>query len=90
MYANSFLPLITWPTRYTNTSVTSIDNIFCNRFCVDIISGILVADVSDHLPVFLMLNNAGIVDSNVEEFSKPNRTRDINDVNMKRFSTKLY
>ena len=39
------------------------------------ISGIWVADVSDHLPVFLMQYNADIVDPNVDEFSKPSRTR---------------
>ena len=37
------------------------------------ISGNLVADVSDHfLPVFLLQYNADIVDSNVDEFNKPN------------------
>ena len=36
-----------------------------------------------------MLNNALIVDSNVDEFSNPSRNRVINDVNMKRFSEKL-
>ena len=36
-----------------------------------------------------MLDNAVIVDSNVDDFSKPSRTRVINDVNMKRFTEKL-
>ena len=61
----------------------------CNRFSDDIISGILVADVSDHLSVFLVQDNAVIVDSNVNDFSKPSRTRVLNDVNMKRFTEKL-
>ena len=33
MYASSFYPLITKPTRITKTSATLIDNIFVNRFC---------------------------------------------------------
>ena len=35
-----------------------------------------------------MLNNAVIVESIVDEFSKPSRTRVINDVNTRRFSDK--
>ena len=54
MYCNEFLPLISRPTRITNSSVTLIDNIFTNNHdnlnCS--LSGILVADVSDHFPIF--------------------------------------
>ena len=57
-----------------------------NRFIDYIISDILVASVSDHF----MLINAVVVDANVDEFSKPSRTRVTNDVNMNRFSEKIY
>ena len=54
MYCNEFLPLISHPTRITNRSATLIDNIFTNNHdnlnCS--LSGILVADVSDHFPIF--------------------------------------
>ena len=54
MYCNEFLPLISRPTRITNSSATLINNIFTNNHdnlnCS--LSGILVADVSDHFPVF--------------------------------------
>ena len=54
MYCNEFLPLISRPTRITNRSATLIDNIFTNNHdnlnCS--LSGILVADVSDHSPIF--------------------------------------
>ena len=54
MYCNEFLPLISRPTRITNRSATLTDNIFTNNHdnlnCS--ISGILVADVSDHFPIF--------------------------------------
>ena len=54
MYCNEFLPLISRPTRITATSATLIDNIFTNNHedlnCS--LNGILVADISDHFPIF--------------------------------------
>ena len=54
LYCNEFLPLISRPTRITSTSATLIDNIFTNNHddlnCS--LNGILVADISDHFPVF--------------------------------------
>lgn len=44
-------PMITQPTRITTYSATIIDNIYTNIFG-EIISGIFVTDISDHLPVF--------------------------------------
>ena len=53
MFAASFLPLINRPTRISNTSSTLIDNIFTNTpHTQHSLSGILTADVSDHLPIF--------------------------------------
>ena len=49
-----FFPLITRPTRVSQNSATIIDNIFTNNHA-DLASsfhGILLADVSDHFPVF--------------------------------------
>ena len=60
MYSYSFLHLITIPTRYTSTSATLIDNIMTNVFDDAIVSGILVSDVSDHLPVFYMSNDTTV------------------------------
>jgi len=47
----SFVPLIRYPTRITETSATLIDNIFVNCINLDIDSSILYSDISDHLPV---------------------------------------
>ena len=55
-----------------------------NTFNDDLISGILIADASDHLPVFVILGNATIVDSNVNLLNKPKATRVTNDANMKK------
>ena len=55
MYSNGFIPLITRPTRVTNSSATIIDNIFTNKLSSQIgesLQGILLTDISDHYPVF--------------------------------------
>ena len=54
MYCNEFLPLISRPTRITATSATLIDNIFTNNHedLNSSLNGILVADISDHFPIF--------------------------------------
>ena len=53
--SHSFEPLIRNPTRISDTSSCLIDNIFVNSNC-DILSGTILSDVSDHLPVFSVLN----------------------------------
>ena len=54
MYCTEFLPLISRPTRVTATSATLIDNIFTNNheYVNCSLNGILVADISDHFPIF--------------------------------------
>ena len=54
MSSNSFLPLITRPTRVTANSATLIDNIFTNHFDCSLQSseGMFVTDITDHYPVF--------------------------------------
>ena len=54
MSSNSFLPLITRPSRVTANSATLIDNIFTNHIDKSLQSseGILVTDITDHYPVF--------------------------------------
>ena len=52
MYSMSLHPNITRPSRITVHSATLIDNIFTNDIDNKTISGLLVNDISDHLPVF--------------------------------------
>ena len=47
----SLLPLITKPTRVTETASTIIDNIFNNSQPFPS-SGIIISDLSDHFPVY--------------------------------------
>ena len=55
---NSFIPVITKPTRITFSTDTLIDNIYIkyNRTDMEIESGILTTDLSDHLPCICVTN----------------------------------
>ena len=54
MVGNGLLPTITFPTRLGHTNASLIDNIFTNiLYNKDTSSsGILISDISDHLPFF--------------------------------------
>ena len=51
--ANSFLPCTSKPTRIADHSQTLIDNIYTNNIQQETVikSGILLEDISDHLPI---------------------------------------
>lgn len=51
-YSVSLYPKITRPSRITPHSSTLIDNIFTNNIENNTVSGLLIVDISDHLPVF--------------------------------------
>lgn len=64
MYSLTLFPKITRPTRITTHCATLIDNIFTNNIELNMVSGILVNDISDHLPVFVYFQvNNGINES---------------------------
>ena len=53
MYSVGLYPLIDRPTRISNHSFTLIDNVFTNVTNHKVTSGILVSDITDHLPIFV-------------------------------------
>ena len=55
MYSNYYFPVILRPTRITNNSCTLIDNIFFNNPLITN-SGLIICDISDHLPIFVSLS----------------------------------
>ena len=57
MYAHKILPAIKRPTRYGECCATLIDNIFTNILDETNISGIILDDLSDHLPIFCTIQN---------------------------------
>ena len=51
--SSGYRPLITRPTRITSSSATLIDNIFTNNLLgIENLNGVLINDISDHLPIF--------------------------------------
>ena len=54
--SQSLIPIITKPSRITNQTATLIDNIFINH-PNGFVSGILISDISGHLPLFIIKRN---------------------------------
>ena len=52
LFSLGIYPLIDKPSRITDSNATLIDNIFTNELNSYITSGLLINDISDHLPVF--------------------------------------
>lgn len=52
LFSFAFIPLISNPTRLTSYSATLIDNIFTNNLSQNVLNGVVLKDLSDHLPVF--------------------------------------
>ena len=82
VFSHFFYPVISKPTRVTETSATLIDNIFTNVLDKRMNSGILCIDISDHLPIFLMTSaHSSIMDNN----SNPSTYRLINSSTINQF-----
>jgi hypothetical protein len=58
LYTNTILPMIKLPTRYGNHGATLIDNIISNKSDANQMSGVILTDISDHLPVFYITGNS--------------------------------
>ena len=55
--SKNFIPHITLPTRVTEESATSPDNIFTNNYEHNCVSGNITTYISDHLPQFLIIED---------------------------------
>ena len=55
MFSMSLFPLINQPSCITNQCHSIIDNIYTNSINEDIISFVIIADISDHFPNFSIL-----------------------------------
>ena len=67
LYSLNYFPLINIATRVTDQSATCIDHIWFNRFNV-LVSGSIISDVSDHYPIFCVLNKIKRNESFVKTF----------------------
>ena len=54
LYSHGLQPLITRPTRITRDTKTLIDNIFTTDLNSHKQSGIIINDISDHLPIYVV------------------------------------
>ena len=54
MNGQGLYPLIVRPSRITTNSCTLIDNIFTNPINYSADIGLLITDISDHLPIFVL------------------------------------
>jgi hypothetical protein len=85
MFSYGLRPLISKPSRLSNYKCTLIDNIFTNEMHVESKSGLLICDITDHLPIF------AFCDYNVRHRNKELyvEKRDIKDCNVENFVNKL-
>ena len=65
-----FQPQILQPTRITDHSATLIDNIFFNSLEHFTISGNLIYDLTDHLPIFLVVSKFSSLPENIKIFRR--------------------
>ena len=88
LHSFSLPPLISRPTRITDSSATILDNIITNNPS-EILSGLLTMDLSDHLPVFSIIQNffnAATTGTGSETI----RYRLVNEITLERLTNHLY
>ena len=71
MFSLGYKPLINKPTRITAYSSTLIDNIFTNELDLKHRSGVVIADISDHLPI--IINSSSIKNLQINSFRSHKR-----------------
>ena len=79
--------LITQPTRITIHSATLLDNIFTNVPFNNAKSGVIINDISDHLPIFAVINYRGWIST--ENLNKYKTIRQFTDENMQALNNYL-
>ena len=90
LFSNGYYPLITKPTRITASSKTLIDNIYTNELCFPVVCGILLNDISDHLPIFTCIRYDDLLGSVKYTGDADQNVRIINDNSMYNLQNQLY
>ena len=86
LFSHMFIPLNRPPPpRLTSYSATLIDNIFTNCLLQNGVNGIILNDISNHLPVFAISSTKTIACKNEINYYK----RDYNEPNFTKFQRKL-
>lgn len=85
VFSHYHYPTITRPTRFSKNISTLIDNIYTNNINSNYHAGLLISDISDHLPVFYISAS----DLKLNKSSKPTHymhsSRIINESNINKF-----
>ena len=76
MFSLGLYPLIDKPTRITAYSATLIDNIFTNELDSTISSGLIINDISDHLPIFAICKYKDVQRTQSPKFRLIRKTSD--------------
>ena len=71
--------LIDKPTRITSNSASIVDHIYCNDPSSHLTPGIILADMSDHLPVLLRVENRSSFNNSTEQYIRDWKKFKIND-----------
>jgi hypothetical protein len=66
VFSQSYIPVITKPTRVTHTSATLIDHIYTNNVACRSKSGVLITDMADHFGIFCIFETQS--DSNLPKY----------------------
>ena len=86
LYSYGLHPLITRPTRITKHSATLIDKKFTTELHKSTVSGLLINDLSDHLPVFQICD---YVDNFHQIVNQSFRTRSVDGEQLQAFINTL-
>ena len=85
-YSESLYPLISLPTRITDTSATLIDNIFTNNVIEQIKCGLITTRISDHLPIFAFVGGGS---QRPETHQKDRLRRKVTEARVRHFAEEL-
>ena len=80
-------PVLTRPTRFSQTSSTLIDNIFINSTDDNFYAGLFINDMSDHLPIFYISSEK--YSTNVCNVKKYCNIRIVTDCTIQQFQNSL-
>ena len=88
--SNSFFPIISLPTRVTDTSATLIDHIITNDCKNSIFPKIIKTDLSDHYPIFCTIDAVARNRTSNNKFKEPIFQRDLIDFDSDIFCHHLH
>lgn len=89
LFSFGFYPLINMPTRVTFSSNTIIDNIYTNEVGVTMKNGIMINDISDHLPIFNLVEYS-YSRNHKTKCTKYSYVRQLKEQNVSNFSERLH